>query len=486
MQKQTPFFPGFRPQLAPCRRRATQQVRQATLAQLERYLEGVFPPYLLSQEDEGVNSRDRIFNLRLTFECFLWQMLKPKTACRDVVRQVQALFRLKNLGPVDEGTSGYCQARQRLPKERLERVLAATAATADRRAGEGGRLAGRPVKVVDGSSTQLPDTPENQQRYPQPSTQKPGCGFPVLKFLLLFSLNSGSVLHVVMASLHNHDLRLLRQLQGQFKKGDILLGDRAYGEYTTLATWPKDGVDVLARLHQARKVDFRKARRLGKKDALFVWTKGDQQSEILSPQEWAQLPAQITVRIIRFTAAIRGHRSRHISLVTSLLDPALYPAEQLIALYARRWRLELCLRDLKTTMGMEQLRCLSPDMAEKELLTYLIAHNLIRCLMAEAVARHAVDLERVSFKGTVDAARQYSVALLQARSRKMRLRLWDDLLLNLARDLVPDRPNRVEPRAVKRRPKPFPLLTKPRHQFREIPHRNRHWHSRPRNYRALN
>jgi hypothetical protein len=482
----TPFFPQLRSQLAPCRLRAAQQIRQANLAQLEHYLEGIFPPHLLSQEDEGPNSRQRVFNLRLTFQCFLWQILKPKTACREVVRQVQALFRLKNLGSVDEGSSAYCQARKRLPKECLEDILTASAASADQRAGSGGQLAGRPVKAVDCSSTQLADTPANQERYPQPSKQKPGCGFPVLKFLLLFSLNSGSVLNVVLGSLHNHDLRLLRQLQDELKNGDILLGDRAYGEYTTLATWPKQGVDVVARLHQKRKVDFRKARRLAKNDGLFVWTKGYQQSDLLSPQQWAQLPDQITVRIIRFTAAIRGRPYRRITLVSSLLDPQLYPAEQLIALYARRWRLELCLRDLKTTLGMEQLRCLSPEMAEKELLIYLIGHNLIRCVMAEAVVRYQADLERVSFKGTVDALRQYTAAILQARNRKMRDQLWEDLLLNLVRDRVPYRPNRSEPRAVKRRPKPFPLLTKPRRQFKETSHPNRHWKSRPRNYRALN
>jgi hypothetical protein len=482
----TPFFPQFRPRLAPCRRALTQKVRQASLAQLEHYLQGLFPPHLLSQEEEGANSRDRVFTLRLTFECFLWQLLKPQTACREVVRQVQALFRLQNRGPVDEGTSAYCQARQRLPKDRLKRILAATATTAEKRVGWGGRVAGRPVKVVDGSSTQLPDTAQNQQRYPQPSTQKPGCGFPVLKFLLLFSLNSGSVLNVVMANLHHHDLRLLRQLQGELQKGDILLGDRAYGEYTTLATWPTQGVDVVARRHQCRRVDFRKAVRLAKRDGLFVWTKGCQQSQILSLQEWAWLPSQITVRIIRFTATLRGHRGRRMTLVTSLLDPALYPAEQLVALYARRWRLELCLRDLKTTMGMEQLRCQSPDLAEKELLMFLIGHNVIRSLMAEAVARYQVDLDRVSFKGTVDAARQYSAAILEARSRKMRQQLWDDLLMTLARDLVPFRPNRNEPRALKRRHKPFPYLTKPRRRFRAISHRNRYWKSNPRNYRGLN
>jgi len=482
----TPYFPALRSRLAALGRRTAHTLRQATLDQLQEHLRDLLPAPLLCAEDQGPNSRDRIFNLRFTCECFLWQVLKPKTSCREVTRQVQALFRLHGRGLIDEGDSAYVQARQRLPKERLEKALDLTAQAADRRVGSGGQLQGRPVKVADGSSTQLADTPENQKRYPQPASQRPGCGFPVLKFLALMSLTSGAIIKVIWGSLLHHDLRLLRALWDQLKKGDILLGDRAFGEYTTLAGLPQQGVDVVARLHHRRKVDFRKAQRLAKNDGLFVWTKGYQQSEILSATEWAQLPAQITVRIIRFTATIRGFRSRRITLVTTLLDPKLYPAQQLVALYVRRWRLELCLRDLKTTMGMEQLRCKSPDMVEKELLAYLVAHNLIRCVIAEAVARYQVDLERVSFKGSVDALRQYSEAIGKARNQKMRRQLWEDLLLNLARDLVPYRPNRLEHRAVKRRPKPYPLLNQPRRRFVEISHRSRYWKGRPRNYRDLN
>jgi hypothetical protein len=482
----TPCFPAWRSRLAALGRRTARAVRQATLAQLQEHLRDFLPAPLLSAEDDGPNSRERIFSLRLTCECFLWQVLKPRTACREVVRQVQALFRSHNQGPVDESDSAYVQARQRLPRQRLEQALIATAQAADRRVGSGGPLGGRPVIVVDGSTVQLADTPKNQERYPQPSTQKRGCGFPVLKLAVFFSLTSGAILRVLTGSLRHHDLRLLRGLWEQLKKGDILLGDRAYGEYTTLAGLPQQGVDVVARLHPRRKVDFRKARRLGKNDGLFVWTRGYQQSEILSARQWALLPAQITARIIRFTATIRGFRSRRVTLVTTLLDPKRYPAKDLIALYARRWRLELCLRNLKTTMGMEQLRCKTPDMAEKELLAYLVAHNLIRCVMAEAVARYAVDLERVSFKGSVDALRQYSAEMAKAPNRRLRRQLWEDLLLNLARDLVRYRPNRTEPRAVKRRPKPYPLLNRPRHRFKEVPHRNRYWKGHPRNYRTLN
>jgi hypothetical protein len=463
-----PCFPAFRSRLAARGRRTAQTVRQTTLAQLQQHLRDFLPAPLLSAEEEGPNSREHVFSLRLTCECFLWQMLQPKTSCREVVRQVQALCRQQGLNPVEEGDSAYVQARHRAGGPQPDRP---------------GRH--RPVIAVDGSSAQLADTPENQQRHPQPSTQKAGCGFPVLKLAVRFCLNSGAVLHAVWGSLHNHDLRLFRQLWDQLKAGDILLGDRAYGEYTTLAVLPARGVDVVARLHQKRKVDFRQARRLAKNDGLFVRPKGYQPSPILLADEWALLPGQITVRLVRFTATIRGCRARRVTLATTLLDPVACPAHELAALYARRWRLELCRRNLKTTLGREQLRCKSPAMAEKELLAYLVAHNLIRCVLAEAASQYAADMERISFKGTVDTLRQYSAALAQARHRKMRRQLWDDLLLNLVRDWVPLRPNRQEPRAVKRRPKPFPLLNQPRRKFVEISHRSRYGKGRPRKYRGL-
>ena len=483
----TPYFPAFRSRLAALGRRTARTLRQATLEQLQQHLGDLLPAPLLSATEEGPNSRERIFSLRLTFECFIWQVLKPKTSCREVVRQVQALFRLRGRGWIDEDDSAYIQARQRLPQERLKKALHTTAQAADRRAGSGGQLNGRPVKVADASSAQAADTSQNQKRYPQSPVQKAGCGFPILKFMVLFSLCSGAILNVMLGNLHDHDLRLLHGLWAALKSGDILLGDRAFGEFTCLAGLPRLlGVDVVARLHQRRKADFRKAQRLAKGEGLFVWTKGWACSEVLTAKQWQRLPAQITVRIIRFTASIRGFRGRRITLVTSLLDAKAYPAQELIELYARRWRLELCLRDLKTTLGMEQLRCQTPDMAEKELLAYLVAHNLIRCVIAQAIASYNVDLERVSFKGSVDALRQYSNAISQARNRSLRDQLWQDLLLNLALDLVPYRPGRLEPRALKRRPKNFGWLTQPRRKFKEVLHRNRHWKSNPRDLRRLN
>jgi hypothetical protein len=477
----TPLFPAFRARLAALGRRTASHLRQGTLQQLAAHLAELIPVHLLSSADEGPNSRERLFTLRLTCECLVWQMLKPRTACREVVRQVQALACLHGRDAVDDNASAYIQARQRLPQECLERVLAATAQAAERRAAPSSQLQGRPVKVVDGSSVQLPDTAANQQDYPQPSGQKRGCGFPVLKLVVLFSLASGALLDVVIGNLHSHDLRLFHRLWECLQAGDILLGDRAYGEYATLAGLPRQGVDVVARLHARRKVDFRKARqRLGHHDGVFLWRKGCMQSTILTPAQWAALPEEIQVRIVRFPAACRGFRTQRITLVTTLLDAARYPAAELIALYLRRWRIELCLRDVKTTLGLEQLRCQSPAMVRKELLAGLIAHNLIRCVMAEAAQIHQAELERVSFKGAVDALRQYSAVLAQARTNRLKRKLWLELLRTLAGDLVPRRPGRIEPRAIKRRPKPYPLLNKPRRQFEEIPHRTRYWKNNPR------
>jgi hypothetical protein len=340
--------------------------------------------------------------------------------------------------------------------------------------------------VADGSSAQAPATAANQKRFPQPVTQKPGCGFPVVRFVALFSLASGAILDAVWDTVAHHDLRLFHRLWECLRRGDIFLGDRAFGDYLTLAALPKRGVDVVARVHHRRRVDFRKTKRLGHQDGLTLWKKPLRCPPFLDPASWAQMPAQITVRLIRFTATIRGQRSRRITLVTTLLDPHRYPAHELIALYARRWRLELCFRDLKTTLGMEMLRCRTPEMLEKELLAYLIAHNLIRCVMAEAATLHAAPLERLSFKGTLDALRQFSNAIAQARNRHIRLKLWTDLLRTVARDLVPERPGRREPRALKRRLKCYPLLTKPRHRYQEIPHRNKYRKDKTRNLRALN
>lgn len=464
----TPFFPAFRPRLAALGHRV-QQLRHHSLHHLDRLFGPWLPPGLLSQAEEGPNSRDRIYNLRRTFFGFLYQVLNPACSCRQVVRQIQALLG----GAVDEGTGAWCQARARLPEELLSRMRRAVATRTEQAAQLWCQLR---VKVIDGTSTSAPDTPANQKAYPQPGAQQPGCGFPVLKLVGVFCLFTGVLLDYAKGNKHHHELNLFQSLLELFGPGDLALADRGFNCYTLMAQLRQRGAHGLFRLHHRRPEDFRRGRRLGKEDRLVVWRKPQnwQRPAFLSPAVWDALPAELTVRLVRFALKVPGFRTRSVTLVTTLLDAQIHPAEELARLYARRWRIELWFRDLKTSMGMETLRCKSPAMLHKELEMFFVAYNFIRALMAEAAIVGDVPLERLSFKGTVDSLRQFSVAIAQARTRKQQRQLIAQLLHVIAADPVPERPGRREPRAVKRRPKPFQLLNRPRHQMKELRHRSKY------------
>jgi hypothetical protein len=466
----TPFFPAFRPRLAAMGRRV-QVLRQQSLVHLDSLFGSWLPPGLLSQADEGPNSRDRIYSLRRTFFGFLYQVLNPGCTCRQVVQQIQALFALRQEGSVDGGTSGWCQARDRLPLDTLSRLRVGIAAQAGRAVE---RWRGLIPKVFDGTTVSLPDTPKNQRLYPQSSSQKAGCGFPLLKLVGVFCLTTGALLGYSKGNKHKHELNLLQSLLDHFKKGDLALADRGFSAYSLMVMLLERGAHCLFRLHQARSTDLRRGKRLGKNDRLMVWCKPAVKPSYLPKMLWRLIPAQLTVRVLRFKLSVRGFRPQSVTLVTTLLDPKAYPAQELAELYARRWRIELWFRDIKTSMGMETLRCKSPKMVHKELEMFFIAYNLIRVLMVEAGLSHDVPIDRLSFKGSVDAVREFSVAIAQARSRKAQKRLIGALLESIASDPVPHRPGRREPRAVKRRPKPFPLLNRHRKKFKDIPHRNRY------------
>jgi hypothetical protein len=424
------------------------------------------PSSLWNPTDQAAHSRQRVFSLRRTCWCFVWQVLDPKRSCRAVVRQLQALFTLKQAGNLDGSTSAYCQARSRLPADALKKAWQAAAAKADSLVKGLGQLAGRPLKVADGSTLLLADTPDNQKAYPQMAGQKPGCGFPLMKVVLLFSVASGAIFALAKGNKYTSERGLLRKLWDSLAPQDILLADRGFGDYPTLAALKQRDVDCLARLHQSRHVDFRRAKRLGSRDGLFTWQKSPRRPNYLSKKEWKKLPDTFTVRILRFAINRPGFRPTRITLVTTLLDPKIYPAKDLIQAFLQRWRLELCLDDLKTTMGMEQLRTQSPAMVEKELAAFLLAHNLIRCLMATAACEHQVDLTRLSFKGSVDALLCFSSAMARTRQPWRKRKLWEKLLEVLAHDPLPLRPNRREPRVRKRRPKDYPPMTLPRHVYR--------------------
>ena len=465
----TPFFKEWRPLLAPMGRRADAvltRIRQCTLSQVENCFGPLFGDPSLCPPKPGDKRRERPYSIRRTFWCFLWQMLNENTSCREVVRQLQAAFGLHGVHNLDAGNSAYCQARARLPVSLLENGLRQTAAAADRQAPKSRWLQGRPIKASDGSTVGLADTPENQEKYPQQNGQAPGCGFPIMRLSVLFSLHSGAVLHVANGSYYQHELRLFHSLHHQLKANDILLYDRAGGHFVLAAQLRQFGVDLISRVLN-RKINWRHGQRLGQQDRLVVWKKGPHKPAYLTPEQWAALPDQITVRVLKVKVSRKGCRTQELILVTTLLDPVQYPAQEIAEAYLRRWRLELCLDDLKTTLGMEALRCLSPEMVEKELLAFLIAHNLLRWVMTQAAREHEVDLYRISFTGAMDALRHCATAMAQAKTAKIRQELWADLLHTLADDLVPQRPGRREPRAVKRRPKPYPRLTQPRRQFRE-------------------
>ena len=467
----TPFFPIWRQKLAALGRHRSA-LGQQTPVDIERQCARFLSRGLLASPPRGPGSRRRVFDRSRTFWLFIWQALQPDTACRAVVRQVQAFCETPQRR-IDESSSAYCQARARLPLPCMRHALRDSARAADQIGSQQERTWQRTIKVVDATSVQLPDTDKNRSLYPYPSGQKPGCGFPVMGVLDVHSLTSGAILETVQSPWSTHDFRLFHQIWPTLESGDIVLGDRAFGAYAALAFLPLRGVDMVSRLHQSRKVNLRGARRIGKDEWLVRWTRPTRCSnQVLSSTEWEALPAEITVRILHIRIAIRGFRTRSLWISTTLLDPIAYPAGEIAALYLRRWELEICFRDLKTTMGMERLRCLTPDMVTRELLAYLIAHNFMRCLIAQAAAAHGIPRTRISFKGAIDAARSFYLAMRCTRSATKCRRLYARLLEIIALDALPYRPYRSEPRAVKRRPKNYQRLTRPRHLFRECPHRN--------------
>lgn len=472
----TPFFGPWLHRLGPMGSRTAQtfqRVRAYTLCQMEHGFGPWLPQDLFPKAPHQANSRDRLYTRWRTFWCWLWQSLNPEASSREVVRQLQALFSLEGGPQISEEDGAYCRARARLPLDQFPQALAATAQSADRLAPAGSLLRGRPIKVADGSAlTLLADTPKNRRAYPPLQCQPNQPSFPMMRLVVLFSLWSGGILALAQGSLAVSELSLMSLLASQLAKGDILVGDRGFGCYPLIALLQQAcGVDFIGRT--TRRIDGRRRlKRLGPNDWLIQWKKGAGASPWMSLSQWQGLPQILTLRAVKGSLYQKGYRVRQVTVITTLLDAQLYPAQEILQAYLRRWRLEMCLDDLKTTLHMESLRSRSPEMAQKELYTRLIAHNLLRCIMAQAATEHHVGLDRISFKGSLDAVRHFSHAMAQARSKKKRQQLWAELLRTLASDLVPERPGRREPRAIKRKKNRYPRLFGPRHKFRD--HLKRH------------
>lgn len=470
----TPFIPALRRTLGPMRSRmraARSVLTEATVSGIESRLASALSPEVLHKPAGGQHCRERIYSLHRVFWCWIWQMLQGYTSCREVVRQVQSLFMLHGRRRVDEGTAAYCRARARVPETVLEQALAATDHRARRLAPRRTLLCGRTLKVVDGSALRAPDTKANRAVFPPSKNQFGKPAFALVKMVVLFALESGTILARAAGSLLQSELRLLMDLHAAIDRDDVIIGDRFYGCYVVAAWLRQRSADLLARVPvRARRVDFRKTRRrLGPNDAIFVWRRPGNRSPLLTPAQWGQLPAELEVRMIRVPVVSRGYRTEWITLVTTLLDAKLFPASEIVEAYGRRWRLEMTIDDLKTTLGMEMLRGQTPEMLKREVLVFLVAHNFIRWVMVQAAKHGHTDITCISFKGTMDALRQFSIALSRCAGKGCRrtrpAALWKKLLETLVADQVPLRPGRQEPRAIKK-PNKYPPLNRPRAQYR--------------------
>ena len=483
------FFPGFNHVLCgkPPKTTFTQfqeklhKLRRSTLSELSVVFEGLIPLEKLSARASGAHSRTRIYSRSVSFFGFLHQVLSPGTPCREVVRKVQSFCSEKKLPLPDSDNAAYCRARGKLDDEVLDTIHEHVKGKVQQRVLGDQRWKGRDVKVIDGTGITLPDTPENQKEYPQPSRQLAGCGFPVMKVVACFCLASGALLEWVETELKRHESRILAKFFGFFRSGDVVLTDRGFSSYGNLAGLSAKGVDAVMRVHQARKLDYRKGKALGPLDRLVEWIK-PQRPEGWDRDDWAALPEKLTLRIVRIRIEVKGFRVRQYELVTTLLDAEVYSADDLAELYFRRWSVELFFRHIKTTMGMEMLRCKTPRMVRKELRMFIIAHNLIRALMQEAASLYQCDLTRMSFKATIDTLRQFSYAIHATKDAvRTRARIIDEMLLVIASEQVPLREHRSEPRALKRRPKPFQRLMCQRRDLRVSPSRRNKGKAKPKN-----
>jgi hypothetical protein len=331
------------------------------------------------------------------------------------------------------------------------------------------------VLVVDGTTATAPDTAANQKRFPQQSVQAPGCGFPIVRIVALMSLATGMLVQWSLGPWRSSELALLQTLWDAFQAGDVLLGDRLFCTWGLLSQCLHRQVHAVFRVRGKIRGDFRRGQRLSKEERLVTWSKPKRRPRTIGRREWRKLPDQLTLRLVRCVMEVPGFRTQRVTLATTLLDRNQFPPAALSRLYRRRWTMELTLRNLKITLQMDHLSCQNPDNLEREIRLHFLVHNLVRRLMLEAARRHHVQLDRLSFAGSLAVARRYGEALLQTRSKQQRTLLAAELLRVIAFDWVPERPGRREPRAVKRRPKPYPRLMHHRSRFREISHQNRYY-----------
>lgn len=487
MRNKTPYLAGFSSRLfgrakASAQARIRSECRRIAASSIADTAR-MFAPVLdaRSMHELDASTRRQSYDQPTTFWAWAGQILGGNASCSQAVGQVQTWCAEAGKPVPASNTAAYCIARGRLRGDFLGAAHRKLRDAMEVRQRDADLWHGMTLKAMDGSSVQLMDTPANQEVFPQPSGQKPGCGFPVMGFVGVVNLSSGAWLGAADGKWSEHDSSLANAVLHHFGKGDLALADRAFNSYELVCLLLAGGSHSLMRLHQARhrnlEADWQRGGKLGPSERLVTWKKPVQApaGSRLSPEQWDALPATLQVRYLRFRYENREGKKSEMVLVTTLTDPAEIDWTELAELYATRWEIELKLRDLKTTLGMERFEVRSPEMARKTLLMMMIAHNLVRSMIQRAAIASESSLRAISFKGSLDLLLAWRA---RHRGRHHHARMVEsmdaELLELIATKRVIERPFRREPRAVKRRPKSHPYLTAPRHQYVEIQHRSRY------------
>jgi hypothetical protein len=478
MQNTTPLFPGFHLQTLRRTPRSPRQklldekakIKQKTFSELAKYLSHVVPIHHLKMVRSGLMSRRRIYSKENTFWAFFYQVLDADGGCQEVVRKLQAVASIHSKTVPSSSTAAYCQARKNLDLTELEAVLSDMS---KRRLGSSSKLQGRRVIVADGTGISMPDTQANQEVWPQTRAQKIGCGFPQARICACFDLASGMLNSYQIGNKKSHELPLLRKQWAEFDEGDIFLGDKMFCSYYDISRLADQGVDSVVTSRRKPVIAADSDKILGDDDLLVHWEKPIRShSTSYTKAQGELLPERLPLRQIKVTVQQKGFRVSSFYIVTTLLDPELYPAEVIADLYLQRWDVEINFRDIKTTMDMDVLRCKTPEMIRKEIVIHFIVYNAIRQLMLESAEFSKTEVRRVSFKASIQAIRQWEPHLIQL-TRSNKWQLLHQLYQLVAQKVVLKRPGRREPRAMKRRPKNYQRMTKPRHLMQETPHRGK-------------
>jgi len=407
-----------------------------------------------------------VYTPAITVWVFLSQCLSPDHSCRDAVTRLSAWLVSQGRRRCSPRTGSYCTARDQLPEEVCRRLVCRTGKELEREAPQKWLWKQRRVRVVDGSTITMPDTKANQSVYPQSKSQRPGCGFPIARIVVVFSLSVGTVLDAAIGKYKGKQTgenSLFRTLHHVLADGDVVLADRFFSGWFDLALMLARGVDVVVRKHQLRETDFRKGMRLGHADQLVCWTK-PQRPKWMSHQTYAKLPPFLILREMRVRVTQRGFRTKSLMIVTTLLSPTGYTAEELADLYRRRWDAELNLRSLKSVLQMDHLRCKTPHRVRNEFWMHLLGYNLIRRTMALAAEHSELQPWQISFKGALQTVEHHLPLIAGSASLTAACAA---LLDNIAAHVVGNRPDRFEPRVKKRRPKEYDLMNKPRAQYKK-------------------